>query len=223
MSTTNIHSGSWGSRTSPEGLPGRLRRKSLEAAARYVERRLAEGPVPEDERLILSLDKLLRQGPAVARLATLTPPCLVGASWGFALPDWDITLLGIGWHRFFLFHSALGVAGLQYLYRRRNANNTGPASRISGMALGGLAMGVGLHLTVDLFQPKSIVFPGKGTAVSGTLVDDNLWLLLNAIWAYRIGFRLMREAAGEDGRLVKRVVARRLVWKLRLAARGESS
>jgi hypothetical protein len=41
---------------------------------------------------------------------------------------------------------------------------------------------VGCHLLLDVFQPKAVIFPFFGSLVEGTLVDDNLWLLGNALW-----------------------------------------
>ncbi|OPZ61563.1 MAG: hypothetical protein BWY85_02372 [Firmicutes bacterium ADurb.Bin506] len=58
--------------------------------------------------------------------------------------------------------------------------------KLTGAALGAYAMGVGVHLAMDVFQPKSVVFPFFGSLVDGTLVDDNIWLLGNSLWAFKI-------------------------------------
>ena len=50
-------------------------------------------------------------------MGILVPSGLWGLSKGIAAPDLDIRLLGIGKHRFFLFHSALGLVVLGKLYR----------------------------------------------------------------------------------------------------------
>jgi hypothetical protein len=110
-----------------------------------------------------------------------------------AFPDLDITLLGVGYHRFFLFHSALGLVGLRYFYKQWLEKQAEPdrwASRVkrkvTGALLGGFATGVGVHLAIDVFQPKSVVFPFFGSLVDGTLIDDDIWLIANSLWAFKI-------------------------------------
>lgn len=140
-------------------------------------------------------ERVLRTGRALAGAAVIAP---IGA-WqfmkGLAFPDRDIPTLGIGRHRFFLFHSSLGVVALRYLHRlwlEREFNGGEPgilgraAMKVTGAALGAYAMGVGVHLAIDVFQPKAVIFPFFGSLVDGTLVDDNIWLLGNSLWAFKI-------------------------------------
>ncbi len=54
----------------------------------------------------------------MAQAAVLVPVGLWGLSHGLTAPDLDISLLGIGKHRFFLFHSALGLVALRYFYNK---------------------------------------------------------------------------------------------------------
>jgi Na+/H+ antiporter NhaC len=46
---------------------------------------------------------------------------------------------------------------------------------------GSFSAAVGVHLFIDMFQPKSVHFLVVSTLVKGTLLDDNLWLLVNSI------------------------------------------
>ena len=97
----------------------------------------------------------------------------VSAAALFKFPDLDIPLLGIGNHRYFLFHSAIVPLAAWYALRRW---------RFVGLALvAGFALGVGVHLFTDVFQTKSVVFPIVGTLVRGSSVDDRLWEGGNAL------------------------------------------
>jgi hypothetical protein len=82
---------------------------------------------------------------------------------------------------------------------------------ILGVAAGGLAFGVGCHLLVDTLQPKAVVFPFFGSLVEGTLIDDNLWLLGNAVWCFRISHDLFALALGDDLPKVKAYVQENFV------------
>lgn len=83
---------------------------------------------------------------AVAKMSVLLPVGYRGLISGLKLPDKDIRCLGIGKHRFFLYHSAIGVAILSYLYHQwqqfGSQNILSRASRkISGLLLGSCALG----------------------------------------------------------------------------------
>jgi hypothetical protein len=135
--------------------------------------------------------RALNSGVSAAKASVLVPVGLFGLSEGLTAPDIDISLLGIGKHRYFLFHSAIGLAILRYFYHRwTQGNHKGLLERfgqkITGVALGGYAFGVGIHLALDVVQPKSVVFPFFGSLVDGTLVDDRIWLLGNSVWAFKI-------------------------------------
>ena len=148
-----------------------------------------------------------------ANAAVLVP---VGA-WSFSealsFPDFDISMLGIGNHRFFLFHSAASAWALKTLYEAnfepKKDNETfvnRVIRKIFGVAAASSAFAIGCHLTIDVFQPKSVVFPGIGSLVDGTLVDDNVWLFGNAIYCFKVADHLYALALGEDYERVKHFV-----------------
>lgn len=153
--------------------------------------------------------------------ATLIVPAgLVGLAQGIVMPDLDISLVGIGAHRFFLFHSGLVVWGLEQLYLRyyRQMELDAPSSppmagrpmaayrnharrvlmKVAGGLLGAAAIGVGIHLVIDVFQPKAVIFPVIGSLLDGTLVDDNIWLLGNALWCFRIAHDVFALVLADD-------------------------
>ena len=47
------------------------------------------------------------------------------------------------------------------------------------------------------------MFPGIGTLVDGTLVDDNIWLFGNAIYCFKVADHLYALALGDDYQRVK--------------------
>ena len=98
---------------------------------------------------------------------------VLGAVVLFRFPDLDIALLGIGNHRYFLFHSAILPIVVWLVVRRR-----GPLALAVAAAF---ALGVGAHLVTDVFQYKNVVFPWAGTLVRGMSVDDRLWEGGNAV------------------------------------------
>jgi hypothetical protein len=135
----------------------------------------------------------LRAGYRFAKLSVLLPAGGLGLSYGLVFPDRDIRLLGIGSHRYFLFHSALGLVALRHFYRDWMEKQADPQRwssrvkrKVAGAALGSFAAGVGVHLAVDVFQPKAVLFPFIGSLADGTMVDDNVWLIGNSLWAFRI-------------------------------------
>ncbi|HHV62971.1 MAG TPA: hypothetical protein GXX51_10080, partial [Firmicutes bacterium] len=132
------------------------------------------------------ITRIVQAGSPLVKASVLVPVGLWGFTEGFSAPDLDIKILGIGNHRFFLFHSALGLVVLRHLYRLWVEKNEHPekwASRVkrkvAGMLLGTYAVGVGVHLAIDVFQPKAVIFPFFGSLIDGTMVDDNIWLLGN--------------------------------------------
>ncbi len=130
----------------------------------------------------------------LAKMGVLMPSGLRGLSKGIVAPDLDIRFLGIGKHQFFLFHSAIGLAALRKLYKMwvhstEDKNDLWPyrvVHKVTGAALGAYAVGVGIHLAIDVFQPKAVIFPWFGSLVDGTLIDDRIWLLGNSLWAFQI-------------------------------------
>jgi hypothetical protein len=183
------------------GLPGNLGRRSVSGALGALDSvfdgdRDGSGFFASAEYIRhakRAAEDFLHSGYNMAKRGVLVPVGVIGLSHGLGFPDLDISILGIGNHRFFLFHSALGLVALRYFYREWVTKQKDPslwASRVKrkvgGALLGGFALGVGVHLAIDVFQPKSIVFPFIGSLVDGTLVDDNIWLLANSVWAFRI-------------------------------------
>ena len=147
-----------------------------------------------------------------AKMTVLTPVGMFGLWEGFAAPDWDISTLGIGYHRFFLFHSAIGLAVLRRFHQKWQAhlaqtdNSFGGRAKqkLAGALLGAGAAGVGLHLLVDVFQPKSVVFPFFGSLIEGTLVDDNIWLLGNSLWAFKISRDVFTLVLADEAAVAKK-------------------
>ena len=73
---------------------------------------------------------------------------------------------------------------------------------------GGCRGGNATHFTslTDITQPKSIVFPFFGSLVSDTLIDDNIWMLGNSVYCFKVANDLYTLALGDDFKLVKNFV-----------------
>jgi hypothetical protein len=115
---------------------------------------------------------------------------LAGAVAGISLfarfPDMDISLLGIGAHRNFLFHSAIVPVIAVAAVRRWRL-----ASVLSFAAHGflvGASVSVGFHLLQDTFQSAPVKFPIIGSLVDGTSIDDRLWLSINSLVCFVMSF-----------------------------------
>jgi hypothetical protein len=119
----------------------------------------------------------------------------IGAGIGIALffrfPDLDITLLGIGAHRNFLFHSFALVAALFLAVRKLDARK-GVNLFLKGV-VAGCGIGIGLHLFADVFQSHPVKFPFVGSLVDGTSVDDRLWLGANSIGSLLLSVGIFRK------------------------------
>lgn len=180
-------------------LPRKLHQESLEGALTVLDQ-LLEGHKDlslTDPGFLSACKDCVRRiwdaGYATAKAAVLVPAGVWGLTQGLAFPDKDIRLLGIGKHRYFLFHGSLGLVVLRRLYNDwlehgQKEPDTWPQRamrKTTGAALGAFAVGVGVHLAIDVFQPKAVIFPFIGSLVDGTLVDDNLWLLGNSLYAFR--------------------------------------
>ncbi|MBS3938991.1 MAG: hypothetical protein KGZ50_10535 [Peptococcaceae bacterium] len=160
-----------------------------------------------------------------AKLGVLVPVGMWGLTTGLGFPDLDINLLGIGRHRFFLFHSALGLVILRKFYLNWLDSQEHPEAwsnrvrqKISEAILGSFAIGVGAHLLTDVFQPKAVIFPIFGSLVNGTLVDDNIWLLGNSLWAFKIGHDIFSLVLSDELASAKACVNRTFGQKLVLPA-----
>ena len=149
----------------------------------------------------------------IGKIAVFVPSSLISFDQFFSLPDSDISLLGIGNHRFFLFHSGAVAWILKTMYASRikrtvddKSISTTIINKIAGVVAGSGCFAIGCHLAIDAFQPKSIVFPYFGSLVDGTLVDDNIWLLGNSIYCFKISHDIFTFALGEDLERVKKFI-----------------
>jgi len=207
-----------------DGLPNRILNESLAGAARILDDLISsyegkKGFLISDIEFLREAQEGLRRtmGAAYAKtkMGVLVPVGVWGLTKGLNAPDLDISTLGIGNHRFFLFHSAIGLAVLQYLYRNWTASlgeeenkwSRRVPKKISGALLGSVALGVGVHLAIDVFQPKAVIFPIFGSLIDGTLVDDNIWLLGNSLWAFRIAHDVFTIALGDELESVKQYIS----------------
>ena len=91
----------------------------------------------------------------------------------FRFPDLDIRLLGIGKHRYFLFHSA--IVPLAALWVARKFGKIRIVGYLTAIFAIGFLAGVGIHLVTDVFQTAPVKFPFIGSLVDGTSIDDRLW------------------------------------------------
>ena len=146
----------------------------------------------------------------IAEMTIYTAVGTFSLAQGLAFPDLDISLLGIGNHRYFLFHSAWGLVILKKFYEAWLKNTEGVPQtfmqKAAGTALAGMAVGVGIHLLVDVFQPHAINFPFIGSLIDGTMIDDNLWLLGNSLWAFKISRDLFILCHSQDLSQAKEIV-----------------
>ena len=102
--------------------------------------------------------------------------------WGF--PDLDIAILGIGRHRNFLFHSIIVPIILAKLFLSKREVIS---SFIKNGVIIGSSISIGIHLLIDVFQPKSVDFILVSTLIKGTLLDDKIWLGINGLVGLIIG------------------------------------
>ncbi len=114
----------------------------------------------------------------------------------FKFPDLDISLLGIGKHRHFLFHSAFFPAAVYLLigsiFKRTIVITISMAISMA------FAFAIGIHLLTDLFQFKAIYFPIIGNLVYGTSLDDKIWLGANVLGCMRVSFLSYRKMNFQD-------------------------
>ena len=220
-------------------LPDRLSEELSWNVIQIFERKLEEtDATPAGELSVAVLDKgfykqVIREAKAwsvgikgVAEATVLLPASYIGFSQALVFPDLDITTLGIRNHRFFLFHSAFAVWAMKKLYDTMLARQSGKhtvadkfVNKVLGVLGGSAAWGIGVHLIIDVFQPKSIVFPFVGSLVNGTLIDDNIWLLGNSIWCFKIGHDLFVLALGDDLKKVKSFVSDTFIEPLKEAVK----
>ena len=108
----------------------------------------------------------------------------------FRFPDLDIRLLGIGKHRYFLFHSA--IVPLIALWVARKLRHISIVGYLTAAFAIGFLAGVGIHLLTDVFQFKAVMFPFIGSLVDGTSIDDRLWEGGNALLCFGSAWKTWR-------------------------------
>jgi len=158
----------------------------------------------------------------------LIPIGFISFSRALTLPDLDIKILGIGWHRYFLFHSAMGLWVLKSFFEMyskflENSDNPVIVKKVLGTIGAGSGAAIGIHLLKDgafgyLDGRKSVVFgiPGifkRNTLIKGTYLDDDLWLLGNSLWAFKVSGDIFVIAFGEEIEYIKKIVKENFVFK----------
>jgi hypothetical protein len=121
---------------------------------------------------------------------------LAGVVIFFRFPDLDIPIVGIGMHRFFLFHSAIIPLVFFFVVIIFRAELL---KVILYSVCGSFCAAVGIHLFTDLFQPTAIKFPLIGSLVDGTSLDDRLWELGNLLLCLLLAFVLYKQVARITG------------------------
>jgi len=156
-----------------------------------------------------------------SQIVVMVPAGLWSFSQFIDFPDLDISTLGIGYHRFFMFHSAAMPWMLNKIYEARLARTVGSrqigdrvVDRLLGIMAASGAWAVGVHLAIDVMQPKSVVVPFFGSFINGTLVDDEVWLLGNSLYCFHLGNHMFALALGEDLPRVKAFVQRNITMPL---------
>ncbi len=107
-------------------------------------------------------------------------------------PDLDIRILGIGWHRFFLFHSAVLPVLMYFLIKKRDFIKLFRLL-LNGFCLG-LSLAIGVHLFSDMFQSKAVMFPFVHSLINDTSVDDRLWLATNSILSFWVSKQMIKKS-----------------------------
>jgi hypothetical protein len=155
-------------------------------------------------------------------LVVILPTALAGISTGNIIPDLDIRVMGLGWHRYFLSHSALGAHLLKRFWESHNdfvsRNPDDKTGKLVGTFLAAGALSLGIHLLADgsfgIFDgEKAVVWgiPGIGkvdTLIEGTLIDDNLYLLGNSIWAFKTAKDILVITYAKEVKLFKGLFSR---------------
>ena len=122
----------------------------------------------------------------------LTFISILGFLLSLNFPDLDISILGIGMHRFFLFHSAIiplfFYIAIKLLFKpKRNIEI------LITTFCGSFTFGVGIHLFLDIFQSKAIIFPFIGSLINGTSTDDRIWLTVNVLICFIFSILLYKK------------------------------
>lgn len=104
---------------------------------------------------------------------------IIGIILFFRFPDLDISILGIGLHRYFLFHSA--IFPLLIFIISSFIKKPVFINLLIKSFSGAFSTAVGIHLFTDIFQNKAVYFPFIGTLIKGTSLDDRIWIIVNMI------------------------------------------
>ena len=130
---------------------------------------------------------------------------LAGIYLGQAIPDKDIKYLGIGKHRNVFTHSIVPTIIIRLLakfmfrvidavYAKMGDNDKGKDALALirnnlGVMAGGISVGIALHLLQDgLLEPSGTIRgPGFNTIISGTTLDDQAFLVVNAFFSLLLG------------------------------------
>ena len=118
---------------------------------------------------------------------------IIGFVLSINFPDLDISIFGIGLHRFFLFHSSLIPLFLLIISKIIFKLDDTIEMIVIGF-LGSFSFGIGVHLFTDVFQTKAIMFPFIGSLIDGTSVDDRIWLIVNILVCLLISGLLYKKA-----------------------------
>jgi hypothetical protein len=156
--------------------------------------------------------------PAGVRLSgkviAYSPIVAKSISIGVAFPDLDLKApgIGIGGHRWAVTHSALaawlskkGIETIDNYVTNQSARAI--MKEVTAAAGAGFCIGLSFHLLKDALwdQEQSIRFKipfigGPGTIISGTYLDDDLWLGANGLYAAKVAKDLLLMGFGEDAR-----------------------
>jgi hypothetical protein len=111
---------------------------------------------------------------------------IIGLILFFRFPDLDISILGIGLHRYFLFHSAIFpiiVFIITGFFKKPQF-----ILIILKSFCGAFSTAIGVHLFTDIWQNTAVYFPFIGTLVKGTSIDDRIWIIVNMIVCFVLAF-----------------------------------
>jgi hypothetical protein len=103
----------------------------------------------------------------------------------YPLPDWDILILGMPWHRYFIFHSLILPLILFWQFTLKK-------SSISFVT--GLFLGISSHLVWDALSCSMItpvVFYSKAFEITGYWAKS--WLILNGIFLFFIALLFVKK------------------------------
>lgn len=158
----------------------------------------------ESYREFLENSRSFKRDIAILGKSTVILPSLyLGYELFSGFPDLDISTLGIGQHRYWLFHSGLAAYAIQRLHAL-SIGHLGDSlpERVVRKSLdalaGGACLGLGIHLMADFLTPKSIQFPFIGSLVDCTMVDDSIWTLGNSLYCFRLASDIFALGLGKD-------------------------